>query len=249
MGYKVVCFSGRRNQTKLAFINNINTAVTIGDDGVGNVDGATVKDARTIGSFIPGDSGIAEGEGASIVKNATTEGPAGIPRDGEGSGIPDAAAVGSDIVRDSGIGNVEGGAELGEDATAVSITTTASRRIARNCRIRDRKGAASVDASTVVSGIPGDGGITEHKGASVPDTATEAAAAGCSISGDSGIGNAEDARVIKSAAIVRGSRTRNSYARNSKVATRSDVENSKIAAGITIITTDGKRKSPWARDG
>ncbi len=103
-------------------------------------------------------------------------------------------------------------------------------------------------AAVIRYGITCYAGIQDGKRASIEDTST----AKCTrngIPGDDGIGNGEGARVIKGAAIVRSLSTRNSHTRNGEVATRSDVENSKVTAGVAVITTDDKRRSTRPRDG
>ena len=55
--------------------------------------------------------------------------------------------------------------------------------------------------------------------------------------------------VIKAATIVSGFRPGNSYARNRKIATRSNIENTKVAAGVAVVTVDNKGRSTWTCNG
>ncbi len=105
--------------------------------------------------------------------------------------------------------------------------------------------ARVVDASTVICGIGREGRIGDDEGASA--TVVDAAAVGgCRIVIQFGIGNGEGTSVIKCTAIAGGSSgPSNSHARYGEIATRGDVENTKVAQ----VSINRKRGSAKAGNG
>ena len=146
MGDDVVGCGGTKNEVYSAATSEITTISAIGNDGVGNVEGAAVGivvNAATAAviSGIARYCGIGEVEDASVIYAAAKfvcsiarEGGIGDGEVGDGVVKDAAAIVGCRIARKGGIGDGEVAVRVVKDAAAVGCS------IARDCGIGDDEG-------------------------------------------------------------------------------------------------------------